>query len=813
MEFKGLTAAEVIERKKKGLGNNASGVKTKTVSGIIIENLFSVFNIIIFAVVVFLLYFHLKTGDRRLLMDCFGVSIVAIINTIIAIFQEIKAKIALDKVSLMLQKSTTVIRDSKEETIDNKEIVQDDLIILKRGDQVIADGKILFSNKIEIDESLITGESEHLSKKENDQLFSGSFCVSGNGMYLAEKIGDECYANSITSLAKKYKFNVSPLQQKINLIVKFLFITAIVLVVLELIFGRAASYSEVHLIRKIASILIALIPQGLVLMVSVIYAIGIYRISKIGAIIEKLNAVEAFSSIKIICMDKTGTITKNTLAVTGINYFPGETPEDSIKNILAFYSSKSSERNETIRAISSPGTTIVGEIIDELPFSSDLKFSAVSLSLPGLNINNKTFVLGAFDILIDYTSPDLKIKPEEVIRSKNLSDYRNLLFGKLKNKIPLENLGKEISKSEIIPLAVVSINDQVRLDAADTIKEFKVKGIEFKILSGDSAGSIRSILRELDWDVSENEIITGNELDLINDDDFFSIIRHKIVFARLQPQQKLRIIKSLRMNKIFTAMIGDGVNDIPAIKESDVGIAMEEGSKSTKEIADIVLLKNKFSLLPEIFNEGNKILNTAGSVSKLFLTKNFMVIFITLFTLLFPFEFPLTPTRISLFNIFAIGLPAFLIASINKDNRTVKYFFSEVISYVIISSLVIVVFGYLGVYIAKNYFLISRTDVQLMLLAILLLVSFANFFVIISNSPKPEWKIYITFIIIFSAINVFFAAVHIHTRILTYLKDFYDVDYIERNLWLIIIPVSLTASLVLWGLQLLRRKILQASIK
>ena len=807
MEFKGLTTEEVNERKRNGLSNKTSKIKSKTLPEIIIENLFSVFNIIIFLVVVFLFYFYLRSADKRLMMDSVGVTIVAFVNTILAIFQEIRAKMALDKVSLMLQKTTVVLRDGKETTIDNNEIVLDDVVSLKRGDQVIADGRVLYSLKIHVDESLITGESLHLSKKEDDNLFSGSFCVSGSGYYTVEKTGDECYAAVITKMAKKYKFSSTPLQGKIDLIVKFLFVTALVLVALELIFGRTASYGEVHMIRKIASIIIALIPQGLVLMISVIYAYGVLRISKIGAIINKLNAIESFSNIKVVCMDKTGTITRNNLAVNEINYLPCNYIESTLKKILSSYALSSSEQNETIRAVSLIDSAVKAEIIDELPFSSELKFSAAKLSIPEYGIQKKTFILGAYDSLIKMAAEPVS---EDVIESKNLSDFRNLLFGQLQDNVFLDDLKNESTLPVITPLAVVSINDQVRIDAADTIRIFKEKGIEFKILSGDSPGAVRSILKELNWNILDSEIITGSEIEFIKDEQLYALVKNKVVFARLQPQQKLRIIKSLREQKIYTAMIGDGVNDIPAIKESDIGIAMEEGCKSTKEIADIVLLKNRFSLLPEIFNEGNKIVNTSDAVSKLFLTKNFMVVFITLFSLIFAREFPLTPTRISLFNIFAIGLPAFLFTAINTDCSVKKNFFLEVISFVLVSSLVIVSFGYIGELVSKHYFMIKRNDIQLLLLAIFLLTTIFNFVIIVSGSPEKEKKIYLLYAVAFALLNILLATIPLHLKLIHYLKIFYDVEYIDVRLWIIIVPVSLAGSLVLWLSQNLRQKLIKS---
>ena len=395
-----------------------------------------------------------------------------------------------------------------------------------------------------------------------------------------------------------------------------------------------------------------------------------------------------------------------------------------------------------------------------------------------------------------------------MLNAKNLNDFRNLLFGKVKKTTQLDSLKKDFANIEIEPLCVISITDQARQDAAETINLFKEKGIEFKILSGDAPGSINTILKQLDWQIKPDEIITGGELDSIGEGAFYDAIKNKIVFARLQPEQKLQVIKAFRKEGISTAMIGDGVNDIPAIKEADIGIAMEEGSKSTREIADIVLLKNKFSLLPSIFDEGNKIMNTTSSVSKLFLTKNFMVIFLTLFSLIFLWEFPLTPTRISLLNIFAIGAPAFIIATVNKNTKRIKNFFKEVISFVSVSALIIVLFSYAGVFLAHKFFPNDDTDIQLVILTIMILTTFANFYIVISGSDKKEKKIYFSYILIFSSLYILFTAVDADLSFLNFMKDFYDVDYINPELWTIIVPVCITAAFTLWRAHKIRVKII-----
>ena len=282
----------------------------------------------------------------------------------------------------------------------------------------------------------------------------------------------------------------------------------------------------------------------------------------------------------------------------------------------------------------------------------------------------------------------------------------------------------------------------------------------------------------------------------------------KIIFARLKPEHKLRIIKTLKKEKIYTAMIGDGVNDLPAIKESDMGIAMEEGSSITKEVADIVLLKNKFSLLPQIFDEGNKIVNTVNSIGKLFVTKNFFVIFITLMSLFFFLDFPLTPRRVSLINIFGIGLPAFIISLKNMNTDKTKNFMKDLISFVILSALIIVASGYIGIYIVQKYHEVSEKDIQMVMLTIMVITNIANYFSIVLTKKETQENrlLYILYGFIIMLIYIFLSATNFNSWILNIIKKFYELDFVRPDLWPVIMIVSLIGSVVLFALQKIRAK-------
>jgi cation-transporting P-type ATPase E len=800
-KYSGLTLREVNERIVSGKQNKASATKSKKTTEILIENIFSVFNIIIFSIILFLIISFLFKNDSRLLLDSIGVSFVGILNTLIAVIQEIRAKNALDKVNLLLKRDVTVIRDMKEISIDQADVVVDDVIIIERGDQVVVDGYVLRSNKLEIDESLLTGESNPINKKENDKVMSGSFCTSGGGVYKAEKVGDDSYAQEITKLAKKYKLTLSPLQVKLNFIVKLLFGVSVVLILLEIL-KNPGGFSDVDFIRKLSTIMISLVPQGLVLMSSVTFALGIYRISKIGAIIQKLNAIESFANVKIVCTDKTGTLTQNKLAVNKITPFSDKYSADEIKLLLGAYAKLSSDKNATLRTLEVFTSEINANVIDEIPFSSENKMSMLRLKV---NNEHLTLILGGYDIFIEKTS--IKENADVIFSKEGLKVYRNLLFGIETSGKTFTELQKDLSNIKIEPICIVSITDQVRGDVMDAINLFHKNNIEIKILSGDNAESIQAVAREIGWDIKDDELISGNEIDDVKDEDFFGTIKQKKIFARLKPDHKLRIIKTLRKNKIYTAMIGDGVNDLPAIKESDMGIAMEEGSKITKEIADIVLLKNKFSLLPEIFDEGNKIVNTVSDTAKLFLTKNFMVIYFSLLSLTALFEFPLTPRRASLITIFSISMPAFIIALMNQNVEKMKNFSKDLFTFVIISALVIVAGSYAGQFYAQILDHAISDDIQMIMLSVLIITTAANFLSVTMHKGQKKIKIYLVYAAGIVGLYLFVALTNINFFVFRWIQVFYEISHLKGMYVWLVLGISLLSSLVLISLQWLRKKV------
>ncbi len=800
---KGLTEQEVKERIRNGQQNKLSKPKTKTAGEIIIENLFSVFNLVILAIIVFLLYFYLTTHDDRLWLDSIGVMLIAVINTLLAIIQELKAKRALDKVNLLLKRKVKVVRDGKESEIDPYEIVKDDTLKLGRGDQVVVDGIVEFTNHMEIDESLLTGESNPILKKEGQVVLSGSFCLSGSGYYRADKIGMESYASQVTMQAKKYKFDLTPLQKQINFIVKALFGVALVLVVVAILLNKDGFTND--FVRKISTIVMSLVPQGLVLMSTVTFAIGVYRISKLGAIVQRLNAIESFSNVQVVCMDKTGTLTQNKLSIRSVIPI-GSLTEDDARSIAGTYAHLTSDKNATAVAISELKPQDGFKVVDEFPFSSERKLSLLEVSDGKENI---VFILGGYDILLERVSENQSGEVLEKFRNADLSLYRNLLLGKVTNFKNLKEAVTGIDSMVIEPVCIISITDKIRDDVFDAIKLFTDNGIKLKILSGDSAKAVQEVALEIGWKISDEELVSGDAIEKANDKELKEIVMIKTIFARLKPEHKLRIIKAFKSEKIYTAMIGDGVNDLPAIKEANMGIAMEEGSAITKEVADIVLLQNKFSLLPKIFDEGNLIVNSVMSVGKLFITKNFFVIYITLLSILFLLEFPLTPRRVSLINIFGIGLPAFMITLKNSNVSKTSDFTKELFSFVLLSAAIIVAAGYLGIYVAGKFYQVSEKDLQMIMLTIMIITNIANYFSIVLTKEETSNKLlYVVYGFIILMLYIFLAATNIQTGFIHLAKAFYEIDFVRPSLWPMVMIISLISSFVLFYAQKARKRIM-----
>ncbi len=798
--FEGLSHHEVQQRIKAGLTNKPKQQHVKSNLDIFISNAFNVFNMINLAVISFLLYFYFDAQDMRLLLDSVGIITVTVANTLIAIVQETKASRTLEKMELLKSQDVTVVRDGKKERINKHTIVKDDVVMLQKGDQVVVDGKVLDARLLEIDESLLTGESHAINKKPGDELLSGSFCIYGSAYYQATGVGEESYASNILHHAKKYKFTISPLQKKINLLFVLSFVVTILLVLYEFIHSLSVGAFDLKEARKISTIATSLIPEGLVFFSSISFTIGIIRIARIGGIIQKMNAIDLFPTINVVCLDKTGTLTQNKISVYKVRTFEGNNSKQ-VETALGSFSRLSTEQNPTVQALNVFNTGAELEKMDELPFRSELKMSAMQL---GSNGEHTTYILGGYDVLLNAYPGQWQQEAKDIFEREHLSGHRNLLFARANLKAGTALGADALRECSIEPLAVVSLRDEPRHDARDALELFKKNNISTKIISGDATDSVLSTLHEIDWPVPAERVIEGSSFARLSEHEKMKAVQERSVFTRLSPEHKLEIIKHLKHLGLETAVIGDGVNDLLALKESNLGIAMEEGSIISKEVSDIVLLKNRFNILPTIFDEGNKIINTVSYVSNLFLSKNVLVIVLSMLPWFMNVIYPLTPRKGALISMLGIGLPAYFIALKNSNTRIPVSFFRQLVWFILVSAPIILGLAYLGAYLAEFVFELNTTQASNVMMATLVILTTMNYLSTIIYDDPENLKPYVQFALLIVGTYILISSIQVDFFVLGMITAFYEISVLGLLEWGIVAMICAPGVWALLGMHYIR---------
>lgn len=489
-------------------------------------------------------------------------------------------------------------------------------------------------------------------------------------------------------------------------------------------------------------------------------------------------------------MDKTGTLTQNKIAFATLSLFKGFS-EDEVKTCLGAFSTLSTEQNATIKALSifTPPSNLAR--LDEIPFRSDIKISAVRMTI-GSTV--RTFILGGFDVLQERLSKSEEEEALTLFTQYKLSGYRNLLFGEVSSELSEKLSAEQVDSFEITPIAIVSLKDEARTDAIDVLKLFEKNNIDVKIISGDSGDSVFQTLREIGWNASPDLMITGNELDKLPTEQLPEVISQKSIFVRTKPEHKLTIVQTLKALKKETAMIGDGVNDLLAIKEASLGIAMEEGSAITKEAADVVLLKNRFSLLPKMFEEGSKIINTVRYVSNLFITKNAVVIVLSVLPWFLDVLYPLTPRKGGLMSILGIALPAYFIALTNLNTSPVRDFFGQLRSFVSLSTLMILSQTFAAYFIGRYLFEFPELVVVELMTGTLVISSILNFLCAVYFDDTRNQTRYLIFGFGLTLLYAIFATISPELFITKIITTFYEITPFTLTQWgaiaLSVLPLS-----------------------
>ena len=658
----GLTSEEVRERIDNGQTNHTDISTQKTVGQIVKSNLLTYFNLIFLILTVLLCI----VGSFRNLTFL----PVIIGNTVIGIFQELRAKKTLDKMSMLNAPHSIVVRDGEQQQIQSEELVKDDIIILSAGNQICADATVL-SGSISVNEALLTGESDEIKKKSGDGLMSGSFVVSGQCYAKLDKVGNESYISKLTAQAKAMgDGEQSEMIRYINKLVKWVGI--IIIPVGIILFCQAYIMNGETFKKSVVSMVAAvlgMIPEGLYLLTTVALALSTIRLAKKQVLLHDMKSIETLARVDVLCVDKTGTITEPGMQVTELvisgRCGDAEMDKRAFAHLLADYSAVIEDNNatmEAIRAYVDKNEIEKGSrtLLKTQPFTSANKYSKVSFV-------EGDYMLGAPEFIMKDRYDEISEEIEEY-QSKG---YRVLLMAESGD----DSSGLEKSFGGISPIGYIVLSNPIRENAESTFTYFKEQGVAIKVISGDNPATVSEVAKRAGIDGAENYVDAST---LASEKDIAEAVDKYTVFGRVTPKQKQLIVRALQKQKHTVAMTGDGVNDILAMKDADCSIAMASGSEAAAQAAQTVLLDSDFGRMPYVVYEGRQVVNNIQRSASLFLVKNIFSLLMAIFSAIFAITYPLEPSQISLISMFTIGLPGFLLALEPNRNRIEGNFMANV---------------------------------------------------------------------------------------------------------------------------------------
>lgn len=659
----GLSSSEVEERVNSGKVNFDTGVKTKTVKQIVLENVFTLFNIINMILGVAII----AVGSFKNLLFL----LIVLANTLISIYQEVRTKKTLDKIELETRAKYSVIRNSIITTLNSDEIVLDDIIILKPGNKVIVDS-IIRDGECEVDESAITGEAKTIIKNTGDHILSGSYIVSGTVKAQVEHVGSDNFVAKLAEETSYLKPISSEIMQSLNKIVET--ISIIIVPVGILLFYRQlylTGNSVTNAVVNTSAAIIGMIPEGLVLLTSTVLAVSVYNLSKENVLVQDLYCIESLARVDVLCLDKTGTITTGELEVEDEIK---KTDVDTKKIISTIVASTKDENPTSIALIKKYGKESFFDVKKVIPFSSRSKMS-------GVVAGNKKYVIGA---------------PEFILNKKNKTKYMKEI-DEYSKKYRTLCLVEESSSSEKL-LSIFLLQDKVRENAKEVLDYFKKNDVTLKIISGDNPETVKNIAEKAG--LNNLKIIDGTKLK--TDDDENNAILNYDIIGRVTPEQKRNFVIALQNAGHTVAMTGDGVNDVLALKEADCSIAMKSGADSTKNVSNLVLLDSDFKSMPKIVSEGRRTINNIERSATLFLTKTIYACTLSILFIFITRSYPFIPIQLTLASVSTIGIPSFMLSFEPNNDRVKKGFLRNVLKRSVPPALTIVtivllitLFGYL----------------------------------------------------------------------------------------------------------------------
>ena len=648
--IQGLTESEVRARRQRGQGNKAGLRPGRSYWDIARANLFTFFNNLLFGIGIALV----ALGQVNDALTSVGLGLV---NAVISTVQEIIAKRKLDRIALITRPGVTVIREGQEKVIDPAGLVKGDIVRVKPSDQIMVDGRVIGGGRLEMDESLLTGEPDLVPKGIGDALLSGSFCVTGDAYYEAEKVGADSFANQLTSTVREFQVVKMPLQKKIDFAVR---LVTLVVALMSLVILLTAVLESLPLIRvvQISAVLSGQVPYGLFFLITIAYTLGAASIAKQGALVQQVNAIESLSNVNVLCMDKTGTLTANRLRFHAIQPLAGA-DEETVRLRLGEFAHSASVTNSTNEALANALPGERGAPADEIPFASARKWSALAFEK---GAGRGVYALGAVEMLAPFLSPETVAPDSSLSRQVaawSEAGLRVLLFAHNPDITTLHDEAGQPRLPSLTPLALVSLGDELRPHAKETVAEFTRLGIRLKIISGDNPHTVIALARQAGLP-PDAQLVAGPDLAQMSPAEFERAAAEATIFGRISPEQKEQIVAALIGQGNYVAMMGDGVNDALSLKKAKLGIAMQSGSSVTRNVADMALLGDSFAALRPAFTEGKRIVSGLSSSMYLFLarvaTSTLIIIAISIIGLGFPYE----PAQVAL-TLFTVGLPTFFL--------------------------------------------------------------------------------------------------------------------------------------------------------
>jgi cation-transporting ATPase E len=706
----GLSKEEVRRRVAAGAVNRVPIGPSRTVGEIVQANVVTLFNILLGFLLAVIL-FVAPPQDAL-----FGVVLVT--NAAIGIIQELRAKQTLDRLALLSAPRAMVIRDGAKQEIPVHEVVLDDLLAVAPGDQVVVDGLVVVTNGLEVNEALLTGEADPVPKERADEVLSGSFVASGSGIYKARRIGTDAYAARLAVEAKKFTLVNSELRRGIDWILAAIgWVMAPTMAIL--IWSQLRANDELkEAIRVAVGGMVAMIPQGLVLLTSVAFAVGVVRLGRRNVLVQELPAVEGLARVDIICFDKTGTLTEGRLSVEELVLLVGESDAIDLTDALGALAASDATPNSTMLAISEHFTEPPGwHPTATVPVSSARKWSGATFGGFG------SWVIGAPEMLMPNDPAVRHGIGDAATRGK-----RVLLVARTSDP-----LTKEAVPDGLEAVALVLLADRVRAEAADTLRFFAEQGVQAKVISGDHPDTVAAIAREVGL---EGEVVDARHLPE-DQDSLLEVLERATIFGRVTPHQKRAMVKAFQSRGHVVAMTGDGVNDVLALKDADIGIAMGSGSGASRAVAQLVLLDASFATIPNVVAEGRRVIANIERVANLFVTKTVYAFLLAVLVGIFSRVFPFVPRHLTLVGTLTIGAPAFFLALAPRADRARPGFVGRVLKFAIPVGTIAAVATY-GAYelaISESVDLLrART------LATIVLVAVGMFALVINSRPLTPGK-------------------------------------------------------------------------